>query len=331
MTEHHSAKQLLELSRDHQNKLKEKFQEKNTLSRVEIPIALESKNIVGQTQIIDSNGKNINVFIERVEFLSNYMHKEAGNNREISDFSFVMLTDTGESVGSLSLSIVADPKNDDVYKADPRSEEEKTKLHTLELDLIDTLDGKKYFGDKQKGLGSELYQVAMEISFLQGKHGGLSLRSIRSAAGFHYLQGTRPFPSDQYIPVASSVGKKERKKNPNEVISEDNSDSIYRKKIDANGGVISREDLFQSKVTEAIIIDKIANNRQWSDSNHQGPGAEVPMRMSEYPLITKGEYKTPPKNNYDDDLEDIEIAQKEFEDWVEKHDKLLKSKAYWIL
>ena len=155
MGDHITAKSLLESSRDHQKKLHEKFKESSTSQRVEIPKVLEGRNIVGQTQIIDSNGKQQPVFIEKVDFLSDTNQRNTSVARDgSSEFAYVALSKEGNKVGNIGLSSVGVTKQDDVYLSDPRPEEDKIKLDTLELDWIDTLEGKKYFGDNQKGLGS---------------------------------------------------------------------------------------------------------------------------------------------------------------------------------
>ena len=186
--------------------------------------------------------------------------------------------------------------------------------------------------------GSALYQIAMELSYLHGKHGSLSLRSIRSATGFHFLQGARSFSSDQYVEVANTTDKYARKQNPPEIISDENFDPIYRKRNTIVG--IPRSDLFQDTKTNSIITEHVTSGRKWSDSQGSGPGTEVPMRMAEYPnsFILNGKYVKPPIQIRDDEHQDdfnfgvseIVQAQNEWKEWSEKYNGVLKSKIYWI-
>lgn len=65
-------------------------------------------------------------------------------------------------------------------------------LPKIYLSTINNLEGIKPEGDKSfKGIGTVLFQVAMEYSFERKCEGRIQLTAVENSHGFHYLQGMR--------------------------------------------------------------------------------------------------------------------------------------------
>ena len=272
-------------------------------NKIEIPKNLENKNITGTACLTDQNGVKIPVFISQIEI--NKMGKYA---RLESDLVYNLLNENGTQFGRLTLSLKHTEQNSEIKIG-------AENINYVSMDWIDTTG----CPGNIKGAGNLLYQVAMEISFLNGCSGSLHLISLAESQGFHYLQGATAHMRNRY--------KKIKEDENTDVITYTETNEID--KI-SNLSIMPR----WLKQDQSIRYDLQANKRRYYNEDHvfstDNPNSLVSMQMSEHSGFDPDKNEKTDCDFFLNKEGENMLKMQTYIKWLSSQGKTPKNKMWWI-